>query len=79
MNLPVVLTRDAEMEFDAAADWYEGQAGLGAKFTVRVREALNRIGKTPESSAVLHETFGASRSGRSPTTSSTESRLTESR
>jgi len=42
--LPVVLTDEAEAEFDAAADWYEDQTGLGAKFTAHVREVLNRIG-----------------------------------
>jgi hypothetical protein len=38
MNLPVVLTPEAQTEFDEAADWYEQQAGLGAAFTANVRE-----------------------------------------
>ncbi len=54
MNLPVVLTSGAETDFDAAADWYQEQAGLGAKFTTKVREALNRVGQLPESHAILH-------------------------
>ena len=48
MKLPVVLTREAATEFDAAADWYEDQAGLGPKFTFHVREVLHRIGQMPE-------------------------------
>lgn len=54
MSLPVVLTAEAEADFDAAADRYEQQAGLGAKFTLRVRQALARIDQRPELHAVLH-------------------------
>lgn len=54
MSLPVVLTDEAEVDFDAAADWYEEQAGLGAKFTMQVRLALTRTGELPELHAVLH-------------------------
>lgn len=53
MSLPVVLTAEAEADFDAAADWYQEKAGLGARFTARVREALNRVGQMPEVHAVL--------------------------
>ncbi|MDX2038310.1 MAG: type II toxin-antitoxin system RelE/ParE family toxin [Isosphaeraceae bacterium] len=53
MTLPVVLTRDAETDFDSAADWYEQQAGLGTAFTLRVRDVLARIGGMPELHAVL--------------------------
>lgn len=48
MNLPVVLTQEAEEDFDSAADWYQQQGGLGAKFTAGVREALQQL------HAVLH-------------------------
>jgi plasmid stabilization system protein ParE len=51
MSLPVVLTPEAEAEFDEAADWYEQQAGLGAAFTAAVREVLNRIAGT----SLLHQ------------------------
>ena len=54
MSLPVVLTPEAEADFDAAADWYQEQAGLGAKFTACAREALNQIGQMPELHAILH-------------------------
>ena len=54
MSLPVVLTLEAEADFDTAADWCEEQASLGAKFTAQVREALKLIGRTPELHAVLH-------------------------
>jgi hypothetical protein len=45
MSKPVVLTHEAAADFDAAADWYQVQAGLGSEFTARVREALNFIGQ----------------------------------
>ncbi len=32
MSRRIVLALEAEREFDAAADWYESQAGLGAEF-----------------------------------------------
>lgn len=54
MSLPVVLTAEAEADFDAAADWYEEQAGLGASFTLQVRQILIRIGQMPELHGVLH-------------------------
>ena len=54
MSLPVVLTYEAETDFDAAADWYQAHGDLGARFTTHVREALNRIGQMPESYAVHH-------------------------
>ncbi|GAC1448639.1 MAG: hypothetical protein NVSMB9_31990 [Isosphaeraceae bacterium] len=49
MTLPVVLTAEAEAEaeFDAAADWYEQQAGLGLEFTVQVRKVLTEVGQMP--------------------------------
>ena len=51
MSLPVVLTEEAQAEFDDAADWYEQQAGLGSVFTTAVREVLNRIASMP----LLHQ------------------------
>ena len=54
MSLPVVLSAEAEADFDTAADWYEQQAGLGAKFTLQVRQTLVRIGQMPELHAILH-------------------------
>ncbi len=51
MNLPVVLTPEAQAEFDEAADWYEQQAGLGSAFTANVRDVLNRIAGMP----LLHQ------------------------
>ncbi len=55
MTLPIVLTREAEAEFDEAADWYEQRAGLGATFTALIRDILNRIGAMPELHAVVHQ------------------------
>jgi plasmid stabilization system protein ParE len=49
MNLPVILRRIAQAEFDDAADWYEGQrAGQGAAFTAAVRRVLVDLGSRPE-------------------------------
>ncbi len=49
MNLPVILRRIAQAEFDDAADWYEGQrAGQGAAFTAAVRQVLMDLGSRPE-------------------------------
>ena len=47
MSLPVVLSVEAQDEFDDAADWYEQQAGLGSAFTIAVREVLARVAGLP--------------------------------
>jgi plasmid stabilization system protein ParE len=47
MSLPVVLTLQAAAEFDAASDWYQEQAGLGAEFTAHIRDALRCLGEMP--------------------------------
>ena len=39
MSLPIILSPSAEAEFDAAADWYEEEAGLGTKFVASVQAA----------------------------------------
>jgi plasmid stabilization system protein ParE len=54
MIIPVVLTYEAETDFDAAADWYQEKAGLGAQFTAQVRAVLTRIGQMPELHRVLY-------------------------
>lgn len=50
----VVLTPEADLELNDAADWYEQKARLGAEFVTQVREVLNRIGRMPELYAVVH-------------------------
>jgi toxin ParE1/3/4 len=55
MSLPVVLGAEAQAEFDEAVDWYEQQAGTGAKFVARVREVLQRIGQRPEMHRVIRQ------------------------
>jgi plasmid stabilization system protein ParE len=53
MSLPVVLTPEAQAEFDDAFDWYENQRpGLGTVFAERVQDALDRISANPQ----LHAT-----------------------
>jgi len=54
MNLPVVLTQEAAADFDAAADWYQQEAGLGERFTAHVRRALDRISQMPELHRILY-------------------------
>lgn len=48
MSLRVVLTIEAEADFDSAADWYEQNANLGEAFTMQVRKVLNQVAKMPE-------------------------------
>jgi plasmid stabilization system protein ParE len=55
MSLPVVLTPEAQTEFDEAVDWYEQQAGLGADFVARIREVLQRIGSMPRMHGVIYQ------------------------
>lgn len=66
MSLPVVLTAEAEADFDTAADWDEQQAGLGAEFTDRVRKVLTQIGQTPELHGVIHQDIRRARVQRFP-------------
>lgn len=54
MSLPVVLRHEAQVEFDEAFDYYEGQrAGLGLVFAARVQEVCDRIGANPQLHAVV--------------------------
>ncbi len=55
MTLPVVLTEEAEADFETASDWYEKRAGIGRRFTLRIRESLDRIGRLPEAHAVIRD------------------------
>ena len=51
----VILRRVAQMEFDAAADWYEGQRkGPGADFTAAVRLVLNALKQWPNAHPEAH-------------------------
>jgi len=66
MTLPVVLTHEAQADFDEAADWYEQKTGRGAEFTARIREVLNRIGQMPELHAAVYEDIRRALVRRSP-------------
>jgi plasmid stabilization system protein ParE len=56
VNLPVILRRAAQAEYDDAVDWYEGQRpGLGADFARRVKERLDQIAATPLMHSVAHK------------------------
>ena len=54
MSLPLVFRPAAEMEFDAAALWYEGQKpGLGENFVAEVQIVLNEIADNPDRYAAV--------------------------
>ena len=54
MSLPIVLRRQARVEFDAGLDWYERQkSGLGDEFAGRVQDVFDRISAMPEMHAVV--------------------------
>jgi len=55
MSLPVRLLPEAQAEFDAAVDWYEQQAGLGADFVARVRDVINRVAANPKLHATVYQ------------------------
>lgn len=61
MSLPVVLTHEAQTDFDLAADWYEDQANAGLRFMTQVRRALDRIGLLPEVPRTLYRGIRRSR------------------
>ncbi len=49
MNLPVILRRIAQAEFDDAANWYEERrTDQGAAFTAAVRQVLVSLRSRPE-------------------------------
>jgi len=50
------ISRIARAEFDDAADWYEAQtAGMGAAFTVAVRQVLLGVVARPEAHPEVHD------------------------
>jgi len=53
MSLPVVLSPDADFEFEEAATWYERNAAMGERFIQRIQESLNRISEAPERHALV--------------------------
>lgn len=49
MNRPVVLRRQARIEYDDAADWYEARRpGLGARFTNAVQDVFVSAAANPD-------------------------------
>ena len=49
MTLPLILSVEAESDFDTTFDWYEEQrAGLGIEFVSHVQAALDLIASRPE-------------------------------
>jgi len=53
MSLPVILSPDASRDFDAAAGWYEEEAGQGTRFIEHLQAAFDRIGRSPEMYATV--------------------------
>jgi toxin ParE1/3/4 len=49
MNLPLIITPEAEQDLAEAKAWYDRQrAGLGEEFVLCVEEALDRIRRLPK-------------------------------
>ena len=56
MSLTILFRREARIEFDFAADWYERRRlGRGAMFTAAVRATLNQIADQPDIHARVFE------------------------
>jgi plasmid stabilization system protein ParE len=56
VNLPVILSEEAQQDFDDAADWYEQQKpGLGMQFIERVNETLASISAAPKMHQIRHK------------------------
>ena len=52
----MIIFPEAEADLEYARDWYERQHdGLGAAFLLAMEEVLERIGRTPEMNAVVHQ------------------------
>ena len=52
----MIILPEAEADLEYARDWYERQRnGLGAAFLLAVQEVLQRIGRTPEVNAIVHQ------------------------
>lgn len=66
MSRLLILSRDAEEDFDRAADSYQREARLGMDFVSRVHDALTRITKTPELYGVVHRDVRCARVRRFP-------------
>jgi plasmid stabilization system protein ParE len=62
MSLPVILRPEAEADVREIFRYLEdAQAGLGAKFTVRLRELLERIEFMPELYGIVWQDVRAAR------------------
>lgn len=49
MDLPLIITAEAEEDFTEVKDWYDQQRrGLGQDFVLCVEEALERIRRIPQ-------------------------------
>ena len=52
----MIILPEAEADLEYARDWYERQRdGLGPAFLLAMEEVLERIGRTPEVNAVVHQ------------------------
>jgi plasmid stabilization system protein ParE len=56
MRLPVVLTPEAQADYDEAYDWYERKApGQGDVFAAKVHDVLDRIAANPLMHAKVYQ------------------------
>lgn len=54
MNLPLIITPEAEADLGDAKRWYDRQReGLGGEFVLCVEEALDRIRRIPEGASMV--------------------------
>jgi plasmid stabilization system protein ParE len=52
----MIISPEAEADLSAAQDWYDQQRqGLGATFLSHVQDMLQRIERTPEMHAAVHQ------------------------
>ena len=52
----MIILPEAESDLEYARDWYERQSdGLGDAFLLAIEEVLERIDRTPELNAVVHQ------------------------
>ncbi len=55
MNLPVIVTPEAENDLVESKRWYDRQRpGLGQEFVLCVEEALERIRRIPQGASEVH-------------------------
>jgi plasmid stabilization system protein ParE len=56
MTLPIAFLDEARAEFNAAADWYDGQRpGMGTNFITNVQDVLDGIAAMPRMHQAIYK------------------------